>query len=141
MKHYGAVRVWRCVIDRRVPRCTPILPDTHRLKWMNACCHWYTTSAHRLVHVTAVWLLRWEVSPSPRCVLSACMHLYTLPATYVHFPWLMCTTPGLCALPSTYCPANVEQRQSVGLGIEKSRVRNSLAPSVFPLGKEIDRHC
>ena len=31
------------------------------------------------------------------------------------------------------------QRQSVGLGIERSRVRNLLASSGFPLGKEISR--
>ena len=31
----------------------------------------------------------------------------------------------------SFCPANVAQRQSVGLGIERSRVRNSLVPSGF----------
>ena len=44
------------------------------------------------------------------------------------------------SLVATYCstqiavhvkPASVAQRQSVGLGIEKSRVRNSLVPSGF----------
>ena len=32
--------------------------------------------------------------------------------------------------------ASVAQRQSVGLGIERSRVRNSLVPSGFSLGQE-----
>ena len=36
-------------------------------------------------------------------------------------------------------PASVAQRQSVGL--ERYWVRNSLVPSGFPLGKEINRHC
>ena len=34
------------------------------------------------------------------------------------------------------CTASVAQRHSVGLGIDRSRVRNSLGLTVFPLGKE-----
>ena len=37
--------------------------------------------------------------------------------------------------------ASVAQRQSVGLGIERSRVRNSPVPPVFTLSKEINRYC
>ena len=33
------------------------------------------------------------------------------------------------------------QRQSVRFRIERSRVRNSLVPSGFQVGKEINRHC
>ena len=38
---------------------------------------------------------------------------------------------------------SVTQRQSVGFGAEMSRVRNSLGfgSTVFPLGKENNRHC
>ena len=36
-------------------------------------------------------------------------------------------------LPVLFCSASVSQRQSVGLGIEGSRVRNSLVPSCFSL--------
>ena len=38
-------------------------------------------------------------------------------------------------------PVSVAQRQSVGLAIERSRVRNSLVSSRFPLDKEFSRHC
>ena len=38
------------------------------------------------------------------------------------------------------CRVSMAQRQSVGLGIDKSRVRNSLVLSGFPLGYEINRH-
>ena len=39
------------------------------------------------------------------------------------------------------CPASVAQRQNVVLGIERSRVRNSLVSSGFPLDKEIKSLC
>ena len=38
-------------------------------------------------------------------------------------------------------PDSVAQRQSVGVGAERSRVRNLLRPTGFPLGKKTNRHC
>ena len=81
------------------------------------------------------WEQSLDVNFRPQCWRAQCISILILPIFSKFFDWTRwITAPQRCA-------RIVAQRQSVGLGSERSRFRNSLLSSRFSLGGPVRREC